>query len=89
MGFGIIMSRAPTRRMGAALLAVSLASACSAKQTMTKPAMAQPLVHEGHELDYRRLVSELSEPSKRAKAADGLRKAALEGKDISGALPEL
>lgn len=76
-------------RIGAALLAVSLASACAAKQARTNPVQQKSVVHEGPSQDFRAIARGLADPSKRAGAADTLRKAALEGRDISAAIPEL
>lgn len=76
-------------RIGAVLLAVSLASACAAKQKNQNPLLRKPVVHESPAQDYRLLAADLGIPGKRARAADLLRKAAIEGKDISRAVPGL
>ncbi len=70
------------------VLAASLASACASKQAQTPIARQNP-VHEGPTDDYRWLSSDLQIPSKRVRAANLFRKAALAGQDISNAIPEL
>jgi hypothetical protein len=83
------MQRAPhLRTVGTAILAASLAGGCAARR-LNPPIAARPPSHEGPQADYSRLGAELSVPSKRAEAAERLRNAALEGKDISGTFPAL